>query len=265
MKIDCHLHLPVREELTSFDDKKQYLINALQANNIDYGIVIPDNVEDSPIGSFQQCADLFKDEKRIFLMASVNISSEPYSDIREFDRLLKNKETVALKTFPGHDEHFPNDSRLIPFIELCLTYDVPFVIHTGQNIGNPGAAKWNDPKYIVELAGDYPRLKIVVCHYFWPNIRYCYETTKGYENIFFDISGLADSEVEAITGRNNIKEILERTIGDNPNRVLFGSDFGGSDIGSHIRLIDNLDVPHETRELIYSQNVVDLFLLPIAS
>ncbi len=54
MKIDCHLHLPIREELSSFDAKKEYLLNELQDSNMDYGIVIPDNVEESSIGNLQQ-------------------------------------------------------------------------------------------------------------------------------------------------------------------------------------------------------------------
>ena len=263
MKIDCHLHLPVREDLTNFDDKKEYLLTELQTSGIDYGIVIPDSVEESSIGSFHQCVDLFRDESRIFLMASINILNEPISNVDEFDKSLGNGEIVALKIFPGHDEHFPNDIRIIPFIELCLKYDAPFVVHTGWNIGNPGVAKWNDPKYIVALANEYSQLKIIICHYFWPDIEYCYEITRGYKNIHFDISGLADNEVETATGKDNIREILERTIRDNPRSVLFGSDYGMCDITSHIRLIDCLNIPQEIKEMIYSQNAIDLFHLHV--
>jgi len=263
MKIDSHLHLPVREELTNYDAKKEYLLNELQTSNIDYGIVIPDNVEESSIGNLHQCIDLFRDESHIFLMASINILNEPTSNVHEFDNLLGNGEIVALKTFPGHDEHFPNDIRIFPFIELCLKYNTPFVIHTGWNIGNPDAAKWNDPKYIVELANKYSQLEIIICHYFWPAIEYCYEITRGYKNIHFDISGLTDREVEAATSKEKIKEILERTITDNPKSVLFGSDFGMCDITSHVRLIDGLNIAREIKEMIYSQNAIDLFHLNV--
>lgn len=264
MKIDCHLHLPIREELSSFDAKKEYLLNELQDSNMDYGIVIPDNVEESSIGNLQQCIDLFKNERRIFLMASINILSEPTSNVREFDGLLRNGEIVALKIFPGHEEHFPNDIRLIPFIKLCLDYEAPFVIHTGWNSGNPSVAKWNDPKYIVELANKFTQLNIIICHYFWPNIEYCHKITRGYKNIHFDISGLTDREVEAATGKDKIKEILERTITDNPKSVLFGSDFGMCDITSHVRLIDSLNITREIKDMIYSRNAIDLFNLSIA-
>lgn len=263
MKIDCHLHLPVKEELTSFAAKKEYLLKELRANNIDYGIVIPDNLEESSIGNLKQCIDLFKYEKSIFLMASPNILNEPISNIHEFDSLLRNSEVVALKIFPGHDEHFPNDIRLIPFIELCLKHNAPFVIHTGWNSGNPRAAKWNDPKYIVELAGKYNQLQIIISHYFWPDIEYCYKITRGYKNIHFDTSGLADDEVEIATGKDKIKEILEKTIADNPKSLLFGSDYGSCALAPHISLIERLNISREAKEQIYSKNAIDLFRLDI--
>ncbi len=263
MKIDCHLHLAVKEELTSFEAKKDHLLKVLQTSNIDYGIVIPDNLEDSSIGSLPQCIDLFKDEKRIFLMASVNILDEPTSNVQEFDKLFGNGNIVALKIFPGHDEHFPNDIRLIPFIDLCLKHDAPFVIHTGWNSNNPGVAKWNDPKYIVELANRYTRLKIIICHYFWPDVEYCYKITRGYNNIYFDTSGLADNELETATGKDKIREILEKTIEDDPKSVLFGSDYGMCDISAHVELIENLNMAHDIKEMIFSKNAIDLFHLNV--
>ena len=177
--------------------------------------------------------------------------------------MLRNRAIVGLKIFPGHDEHLPNDPRLNPFVELCMNYGAPFMVHTGWNSGNPEAAKWNDPKYIVELAGNYPQLKIIICHYFWPNIAYCYEITRGYENIYFDISGLADKEIERETGRKTIKKYLEKTITNNPKSVLFGSDFGGSDLYSHIKLIESLNITNEIKKMVFWRNTVDLFLLPI--
>jgi len=259
MKIDCHLHLPVRDSLFSLDAQKGFLLQELKANNIDYGIVIPDNLHTSDIGNLQQCLDLFKHDNQIFLMASIQILEEPISSISEIENLLKAKRIVGLKIFPGHDEHYPNDAGLKPFIALCLKYDVPFIVHTGENSGNPTVAKWNDPKYIVELAVEFPKLKIVICHYFWPQMEYCYRITRGYPNIYFDTSGLADKEVENATGKEVIQDILERTIADNPKSVLLGSDFGMCDIAAHVGLINRLNISTKLKEAIFYRNAIDLF------
>jgi hypothetical protein len=73
----------VRDGLTTFEAKRDVLLQVLRANGIDYGIVIPDNVRESAIGSLQQCLTLFENDKRFFLVASVNI-------LRQF-------ETVSLR------------------------------------------------------------------------------------------------------------------------------------------------------------------------
>ncbi len=261
MKIDCHLHLPVRDNLISLEARKNYLLRELQDQHIDYGIVIPDNIQKSPIGNLLQCLDLFRDERRIFLMAAVNIMGEATLSLDEFALLAEKHKIVGLKIFPGHDEHYPNDIRLSPFLDLCCRCDMPFVVHTGWNSNQPSASKWNDPKYIVEVASQYPALKIIICHYFWPKLEYCYEVTRGYPNIYFDTSGLADKEIEDATGKTVIKNILERTITDNSGSVVLGSDFGMCDIASHLRLIDSLSISDGLKEAIYSGNAIDLFRL----
>jgi len=263
VKIDCHLHLPVRDGLPDLISQKNFLLQELQANRIDYGIVIPDNLPESSIGNLQQCLTLLRNEKCIFVMPSINILREPTSSVDEFDDLFRRTSIVGLKIFPGHDEHYPNDARLDRFIQLCRKYDAPFVVHTGWNSGNPTAAKWNDPKYIVEIADKYPDLKIIIAHYFWPEMEYCYQTTRGCGNIFFDTSGLADSEVEQATGKETIRAVLERTIADKARGVLFGSDFGGCDLASHIDLIDKLLISDKLKEAIYWQNAADLFHLDL--
>lgn len=57
--IDSHLHLPVRRNLISIEQQKAQLLLDLKKNSIDKGIVIPDNVDKSPIGNLKQCINLF--------------------------------------------------------------------------------------------------------------------------------------------------------------------------------------------------------------
>ena len=94
-------------------------------------------------------------------------------------------------------------------------------------------------------------------------MEYCFKITRGIRNIFFDTSGLADKEVENAIGKEIIKDILEKTMADNPKSVLFGSDFGMCDISAHVNLIDNLNISDKLKEAIYYQNTVDLFHLNI--
>ena len=146
---------------------------------------------------------------------------------------------------------------------MCIGYDIPLVIHTGWNSGDPEAAKYNDPKYIVKIAERYNDLKIIICHYFWPEVEYCYELTIEYNNIYFDISALGDPEVQETTGLDKIIKVLEKTVFKNPNRLLFGTDYGMCSIKNHSELINELDISDEDRKKVFYKNAVDVFDLEI--
>ncbi|MEK7580024.1 MAG: amidohydrolase family protein [Patescibacteria group bacterium] len=263
MIIDCHLHLPAIGIVKNYKEAKIKLLHDLKQNNIKYAILIPDNVKNSSIGDMDDCLDLFKKEKKIFLMGTINIFRDPFSHLKKLDQLLKNRKIVAIKIFPGHDKHFPTDKRLIPIYKLCLKHDAPIVIHTGWNTGHPEVAKYNDPKYIVKIAKKFPKLKIVIAHYFWPKIEYCYKITRPYKNICFDASGLADKEVVDATGRKKIKQILEKTINDSQESVLFGTDYNMCITKNHIDLIKSLEMNNEIKRKIFSQNAIKLFKLKL--
>ena len=261
MKIDCHLHLPTFDGLESLEAKKNKLLIDLKTNNIDRAIVIPDHIKGSSIGDLDDCINLFKDQPNIYLMGTLNILKDDESIILKLDNLFQTNIIKAIKIFPGHDPHYPNDTRLNKVFDLCIKYDAPLVIHTGWNVGDSDVAKYNDPKYIVEVAKKYQNLKIVIAHYFWPQVDYCFEITKDYSNIYFDTSGLACSDVEEITGKEKIKNVLEKTIALNSNKVLYGTDYGMCDMKKHLELIESLDIDQEIKEDIYYKNVIKLFNL----
>lgn len=262
MIIDAHLHLPVLKKGATFEQSKKKLL-ADTKNKIDYAILIPDNLHDSSIGDLDVSLELFEDEERIFLLGTINVRTEGKEWIDRLDSLFEEGRIQGIKIFPGHDPIYPTDERLDPVYELCLKHDSPIMIHTGWNSNHPEVAKYNDPKYIIETAQRYPELKIVIAHYFWPEVEYCYEITRGYKNIYFDTSGMADDEVIEATGLEKIKIALEKTIKDDPESVLFGTDYGMCDIASHINLINSLNISSEDKEKVFWQNAVGLFNLKI--
>ena len=124
------------------------------------------------------------------------------------------------------------------------------VIHTGDhsqdpNITNP--LQYNDPKYAVDIAKKYPKLKVVITHYYWPKIDYCYEVTKDIANIYFELAACADDGViEASGGIEKMRQILKQTIQDRPDKVIYGTDWPLCDFdyksgfAHHIELVQSL-------------------------
>ena len=263
MIIDCHQHLPRLQDGKTFEHSREILIQELTKNNVDYAILIPDNKPVSTIGNLNQALEVTKKCHKLFVMGTVDIQRKMQTQLEELDALLQEGKIFGIKIFPGHDPIYPTDKRLSPVYDLCIKYDTQIVIHTGGTPKNPKAAKYNDPKYIVKIADAYSNLKIVIAHYFFPEVEYCHELTKQHENIYFDTSALADDLVVEMTGTDRIKKALTSTIIEHPNNVLFGTDYAICDIGKHVALVDSLDIKDELKDKIFCQNAIRLFDLPL--
>jgi len=262
MIIDAHLHLP--EKAKSLEAAKERLLNSMKRNKIDYALVIPDNVKNVSIGDMDAVLKLCKEDKNLFVMGTLDILNDGEEIFGRLDELLKKKKIVAVKIFCGHDKHYPNDKRLIPVFKSLIKHDLPLVIHTGTNfLKDLTPMQWNDPKYIVDIAKKFPKLKIVIAHYYWPKVEYCYEITRGFKNIYFDTSALAHPEVLRGVGDGKMKRILVKTLKDNPKSVLFGTDYACCWVKPHLALIDSLKISKELKERVFWKNAKELFKLDI--
>lgn len=262
MIIDSHLHLPVIPEARSYERGKEKLLEDLKSDQVNYAILIPDNLPDSVIGDLPTCLELTQDTPQLFLLGTIDIQNQGGEWIAGLERLADQRRIVGLKIFPGHDPIYPTDPRLDPVYAVCQAHDLPMVMHTGWNSGHPEAAQYNDPKYIVQVAERYPSLKIVLAHYFWPEVEYCYQLTHGYANIAFDTSGLADAEVIQATGADKIEAVLLKTLAEKPRNVIFGSDYAMCSRPDHIEMVERLPITDEVREGIFWRNAVEIFKLP---
>jgi len=264
MIIDSHLHLPPKEG-RSLEDSKRKLLQELRNQHVDYAILIPDNTPTSEIGSLDEVLKLVENERRLFVMGTIDVQRTGEAHIRKLDSLFRSRKIVAMKIFPGHDTVHPTDRRLMPVYELCVKYNSPMVIHTGATSRRPEGAKYNDPKLIIKIAKAFPDLRIVIAHYFFPRVEYCYEITKPYSSIFFDTSGLADEEVVQETGLDRITRVLTSTVKERQDNVVFGTDYAMCSIAKHVNLIESLPIERELKNKVFYENAIKLFNLKVAS
>ena len=103
MVIDSHLHLPV--ELSDFPAKKQALLDEMSRNGVDRGIVIADSETESVIGSVRDCAELFKGDGVIKVIAGISPLISFEEQLRYCRELLESGDIIGLKVYTGH-EHF---------------------------------------------------------------------------------------------------------------------------------------------------------------
>ncbi|MEI7750000.1 MAG: amidohydrolase family protein [Candidatus Moraniibacteriota bacterium] len=265
MKFDAHVHISIYEKnVASLEKSFSLLLQDMEQNGVSAAIVIPDNIEGSDtIADLDRAIGLIGERKNIFLLGSPQIVQRGSGEIERYRILLETGTIRGLKFFPGHDPYYPTDERCLPYYDLCERLDVPVLFHTGGNSGDEGVARWNDPKYIVEIAKRYPRLKVIITHFFWPRMEYCYEMTKDVPNIWFEIAAMADSEViEESGGITAVRDVLRKTIFDRPDKVLFGSDCPMCGIRDHIGLIASLGLPKDIEEAVYFRNAMTVYRIP---
>jgi predicted TIM-barrel fold metal-dependent hydrolase len=266
MKIDSHVHISIFENnAQNLEEAYVLLLKDMENNKVDFAIIIPDNIENLPnVADLDKAISLIKGNKKLFLLGSPQIIQRGSSEVAKYKELIKEGVVKGIKFFPGHDPYYPTDERCRPYYELCQNLDIPVLFHTGKNPGDDKCAEWNDPKYIVEVAKNYPDLKIIIAHYFWPKMDYCYEITKKVSNIYFDIAAMADDEVvEKSGGIEKIRSILKKTIEDGEDKIIFGTDWPICKIESHIDLIKSLGFGKDIEDKIFYKNAVKLYKLPI--
>jgi len=229
-------------------------LDDLSKVNVVAAIVISDSELSSVIGTPQECVDLFKNDKNIFVIGGISPLIDYKARLSQLEELLFNQLIVGLKLYPGHETFYMDDSRLDRVFQLCIKYDVPLAVHTGWD-----NAQYNHPKFFAKIAEDYPDLRIVICHLYWPNIDFCYEMTSTYPNIYYDISSLA-YETECL---EKTRVSLNRIAKRNVERIVFGSDYGACKIKDHIDLVESLDLEKCKKQLIYHDNAVNLYKLKL--
>lgn len=263
MIIDAHCHLP--HDGGDFADKKKRLLAEMDKNKVDQAIVIADNVESS-IGRTSDLLETFGSDQRLFVVTAPNVFlTDQENEIEDIKNFLSKSNVVALKIFCGHDLIYINDPKFDIYYTMCQELGKPVIFHTGINSNKPQVAKYNDPKYIVEVAEKYPGLKIVVAHFFWPEIDYCWNTLKKLDNVFFDLSAMADKEIEEMVGKEKIRLLLIEIANENPEKLIYGSDYKCCEMLDHVRLVESLNLSEEIKKMIYWKNAKRVFGLNILS
>ncbi len=264
MIIDAHVHILLyRDNAISLREAFDLFLREMESYGIGAAIIIPDNIEGSEnIADLEKAIELIGERKNLFLLGSPQIIQRGSSELAKYKTLLESGKIKGIKFFPGHDPYFPTDERCLPYYELCEQSDVPVLFHTGENSDDSECAKWSDPRHIGEIARRFPRLKVIITHYYWPQVDYCYEMTKDIPNIYFETAAMADAEViEKSGGAEKIGEVLRKTFRDRPDKLIFGTDWPMCDIGEHIDLIKSFGLSEADEALVFCENAKKVYKL----
>ena len=251
MTIDAHAHIggihPNGEENTV-----ESLIALMDEYDVDKALLYPilplplarpDALEIAKTKSFRNdlvfsAVKRFPD--RFFGIYCVHPGKE--EEIALIDEKIDDGSVVGLKIHPYLHGFKPQSSVPEIVVEKCAENNVPLYIHSG-----PGAS----PIEISELAARYPEVNFIIGH-MGECVEHVFECVIAaqYENIFFETSCLMPVCIKAGITIIGI------------DRFIFGSECPtGSHYSVEIPKYDIIGLSNEEKDLIFHENVVNLFKL----
>ena len=174
----------------------------------------------------------------------------------EFEKSIKEYNFKGIKLYPpcGFDL---NDSKMLPYYEICQSYNVPVLTHTGAS----NSDMYNEYDYIQQLGEViklFPGLKIIMAHVTTEGFEKRVEFCKQNRNVYCDLSAFqkeagSDKLVKKLT-------ILENEI---PDQILFGTDWPlYSLMGTQKKWVDYFKnsqfISEEFKEKIFSKNFLNI-------
>jgi uncharacterized protein len=271
--IDCHVHLnkydKIRSQTRKFmllEDRLDKLLETMNKNNINYSIVISSYKVDENRPSTSQIIDIVNKNEdirnRIGVVAGFTIDNHTDEDLKHYRTWLKDQLIIGIKLYCGYEHHYPYDIRYQKVYDICTEYRVPIMIHTGDAYSSTAKLRYAHPLNIDDIAVDNPELGIVICHLGNPWIADCQEVLYKNANVYSDISGLVVGDFTSPSSTKYLSQISDMLnyIGK-PHRLLFGSDWPISNIGSYLTFVRKLGLDRSSYDLMMSGNTRHIFRL----
>lgn len=217
------------------------------------GPVIPGGKYPHP-RSVAFCAGIFSEE-----IAEKTLEES----LESFRAVLRMKECVGLKFYPGYCTIPISDPRHDPYYRLAEEFDVPVVFHTGELSGNKGLLKYSHPLNVDEVAYRFPGVRFVMAHCGNPWIADAAAVAAKNPNVYLDLSGLAAGKFTAEWFCGHFRAHLDHirhwlTYLDKWDKVMYGSDWPLVNIPAYAEVIRSL-IPEEHREAVFCENACRVF------
>jgi predicted TIM-barrel fold metal-dependent hydrolase len=180
---------------------------------------------------------------------------------------------VAFKAYLGYLPFGPEHPNYVPYYKLAKKYQLPVIVHTGDNWSTTAKVKYAHPLRMDEVAVDHPEVRFVLAHFGNPWLIDAAEVVFKNPNVWADLSGLFvgdDREIhnllEAAKGPDSAPGLmvsdLKKAIGyvGDFKKFLYGSDWPLAPMGSYRRLIESL-IPKQHHAEVFRTNAEYVFKL----
>jgi len=262
--IDCHTHLNryTPEAPPELAERYARLRAEMETHGVDCALVLSSYAVTPDRPSTRELLELTRDDPRIGVVAGVRYGRDRSEELAELRGLLEEGRLKGLKLYPGYEPFHVHDSGLRELYALAGRFGVPVMVHTGDTYAPQARVRYAHPLSVDEAAVEYPDVTFVLCHLGNPWFADAMEVVYKNENVFADISGLTLGAFEPRFERfalGKLNEVLAYL--NNPSKLLFGSDWPLSDVGSYLRFTRRLEATPEELEGLLWRNAARVFRL----
>lgn len=127
----------------------------------------------------------------------------------------------GLKLYPPMGFNI-DDENLYPFIEICRSYKLPVLYHTGSSL-NSLNTEYANPEQIIKIAEKFPEVNFILAHAGYRIQNEGIRNISKIDNVYLDISGfhaIQDFQLELTA--NNFDDIFSDEFN---TKILFGTDW----------------------------------------
>jgi predicted TIM-barrel fold metal-dependent hydrolase len=157
---------------------------------------------------------------RFIGIAGIDASNTFHDALTEIERCVTTLRLKAVVIEPGRAPGcLLNDERLYPIYEKCQSLDVPIIPQTSGALGGR-LVDYANPKYIEQVADDFPRLNIICGHGCYPFVREAIVMAARRDNVWLS----PDAYVFHL-GRDDWLQAVNSNLMGFADRFLFASSY----------------------------------------
>ncbi|MFE3838720.1 amidohydrolase family protein [Pseudogemmobacter sonorensis] len=170
----------------------------------------------------------------------------------EAARAIRDLGLKGINIEPGFADppRHPDDPVYWPLYELLTALDVPLYLMSGPTVPDP---RYNNPAPVANVARFFPKLKIVVCHGYWPRVHEIVGIAFRQENVFI----LPDMYMF----QPGTQILLETANGVLQDQFLFGTSYPFRPIDQTVEDFVRLGFREDVLEKLLYQNAARLLKL----
>lgn len=188
---------------------------------------------------------------RFIGVAGIDVSGTFHDPLQEIERCHR----LGLRAIfiePGRAPYYMylNDPRLYPIYEKCVAMDMALIPQTSGPLGSKNI-DYANPKYLEQVAEDFPNLRIICGHGHYPFVREAITMATRRENVYLS----PDIYLRYLGTEDWVKAVNEDIFGFS-NKFLFGSAYPLVNIMDYVRFFFSLPWKKEVLPKILYKNAL---------